>query len=76
VLEDAQQLRLDRERRLADLVEEDGAAARVLEEAAAIAFGAGERAADVPEELALEERVRDRGAVLDEEWRVAPRATP
>src|SRR5262249_13556240 len=66
-LEDAQELRLDVERELADLVEEDGAAVRELEGALARVDGARERAALVAEELALDERVAHRPAVDDEE---------
>ena len=56
-LEHAQQLRLHVEGQLADLVEEQRAAVGVLERALARRDGAGERAALVPEELALDERV-------------------
>src|SRR5437016_7795896 len=73
VLEHAQQLHLHAERQLADLVEEDGAPVRRLEEALAVAVGAGEGAAQVPEELALEERGGERGAVADDEGAVAKR---
>ena len=54
LLEHAQQLGLDAERQLADLVEEDGAAVRRLEEALAVAIGAGEGAAHVAEQLGLD----------------------
>ena len=73
VLQDAQELRLHGRRRLADLVEEDRPVAGLLEEATAVAVGAGERAAHVAEELALEQRLRDGGAVLDEQGSVPPR---
>src|SRR5207244_7919542 len=73
VLEHAQQLHLYAERQLADLVQEDGAAVRRLEEALAVAVGAGEGAAHVPEELALEQRRRERRAVADDEGLVAQR---
>ena len=63
VLERAQELRLQRERELADLVEEERAAARELEAADARRDRAGERAALVAEELALDERLRERRAV-------------
>ena len=66
-LEHAEQVRLDRERELADLVEEERAAVRALERADVRAIGAGERAALVPEELALDERRDDRRAVDDDE---------
>src|SRR5262249_13624506 len=64
---------LHAERQLPDLVEEDGAAVRRLEQALAVAVGAGERAADVAEELALEERRRERRAVADDERTVVER---
>ena len=65
LLEHAQELRLDRERQLADLVEEERAAVRRLERARLRRDGAGERAALVAEQLALEEVLRDRRAVDD-----------
>src|SRR6185312_2744191 len=54
-LEDAQQLRLERQRQLADLVEEQRAAVSGGEQALAIARRVGERAADVAEQLVLEQ---------------------
>src|SRR5438093_2630495 len=74
VLEDAEELRLHGRRRLADLVEEDGAVARRLEEPATVTLGAGERPAQVTEELALEERLGNGGAVLHQEGRLRARA--
>jgi hypothetical protein len=47
-------------RHVADLVEEEGAAVRGLDAPFATAVGAGERALLVSEELALEQRLRDR----------------
>src|SRR5437667_4713324 len=76
VLEHAEQLHLDAERQLADLVEEAGAAVRRLEQPLAVAVGAGEGAAHVAEELALEERRCERGAVADDERPVAERREP
>ncbi len=73
LLEDAEELRLDRERHVADLVEEDGAARRLLEEPELHLVGPGEGALLVPEELALEERLRERGAVDSEEGLLAAR---
>ena len=55
LLEDAQQLRLQLERDVADLVEEERAAVRQLEAPDPLRDGAGERAALVAEELALEQ---------------------
>jgi hypothetical protein len=72
-LEHAEQFRLHGERHLADLVEEDRAAARRFEEAAVILGRAGERAAAVAEELALEQGLGDRGAVDGEERLVGAR---
>jgi hypothetical protein len=74
VLQGAQELRLDRRARLADLVEEERPAVRLLEEPPVVAVGTGERAAHVAEELALEEPFGERGAVLREEG--AARARP
>ena len=69
-------LRLELERQLADLVEEDGAAVRQLEAADLAGVRAGEGAALVAEQLALDQRRRQRGAVDDDERRVAARAAP
>ena len=67
LLQEAQQLDLDRRRDLADLVEEQRAAVGLLEAPFAPPDRAGERAALVAEELALEQRLGERGAVqLDE----------
>ena len=63
LLQHAQQLRLELERDLADLVEEQRALAGELEAAGAVGDRAGERALDVPEQLALEHAGRERGAV-------------
>jgi hypothetical protein len=67
-------LRLHGERHLADLVEEDGATRCGLEQAAAIFDGSGEGAAPMPEELALEQRLGDGGAVHREERTVGATA--
>src|SRR5439155_19376588 len=74
LLEDAQPLRLQRGRDVADLVEEDRAAVGLREEAGCVGDGAGEGAADVPEELALEERLGERGTVDGDERPLATRA--
>src|SRR5262249_18390077 len=55
VLQHAQQLRLERERGLADLVEEQRASVGELELAFALGDRAGERAARVAEQLALQQ---------------------
>jgi hypothetical protein len=73
LLEHAQQLGLERQRQLADLVEEQRAAVGLGEEPAPRAVGAGERPLGVPEELALEQRLRDRGAVHGDEGVVPAR---
>ena len=63
VLDRAQQLGLQRQRQLADLVEKQRAVVGVLEQADLGVGGAGERAAHVAEQLALEQRLDDGGAV-------------
>ena len=73
-LEHAQQLGLQRERHLADLVEEQRAAVGGFEEADLALVGAGERAALVAEQLALEQRLGQRRAVeLDQRLVAAAR---
>ena len=62
------------ERQLADLVEEHGAAAGELEAAHLRGVRAGKGAALAPEQLALDERRRHRGAIHDHERPAAPRA--
>src|SRR5205085_2879012 len=62
LLERAQQLRLHVDRQLADLVEKQRTAARGLEYSELAFGGAGERAALVPEQLALDQRRRNRAA--------------
>src|SRR5262249_18359458 len=74
LLERAQELGLDVEGQLADLVEEDGAAAGGLEGADALGVGAGEGAALVAEELALEEVLGHGAAVDDDEGAGGARA--
>ena len=72
-LQDAQELGLQRQRQLADLVEEQRAGVRGREQTLAIARRVGERAAHVTEQLVLEQRLGDRGAVDDDERRVVAR---
>ena len=74
LLQDAQQLGLQRGRQLADLVEEQGAAVGLDEQAGAIRARVGERAALVAEQLALQQRVGDGGAVDGDERAFAARA--
>ena len=59
LLEEAQQLGLQRRHHLADLVEEHRAAVGRLEQAALLLPRVGEGAALVAEELALEQRLRE-----------------
>src|SRR6185295_3274280 len=73
-LENAQQLRLHGQRQLADLVEEQRAAVGRLEQPRLVVGRAGERAAHVPEQLALEQRFDDGGAVDGDEALAAARA--
>ena len=64
LLQHAQQPRLQVERHVADLVEEQRAAVRLQDLAArALAAGAGEGARLVPEQFALDQRLGDRRAV-------------
>ena len=74
LLHEPQQLALQRQRQLADLVEEQRAAVRRLDLADHARVGAGVRAALVAEQLALDERGRQRRAVDVDERRLAPRA--
>ena len=66
-LDHAQQPELHRRRHLADLVQEDRAAVRLLEQPVSLRRRAGERAARVPEELGLQQRLGQRPAVLRDE---------
>ncbi len=66
-LEDAEELGLEAEGHLADLVEEDGAPLGLREEPWARRGGAGEGAAHVPEQLALEQRLGHGRAVDGDE---------
>ena len=70
VLEKPQQQRLHAQAHLADFVEKERAAMRELELAALVAIGAGEAALDVPEELRLEQRFGEAGAVDRHERRL------
>ena len=74
LLQHAQQLDLQLRRQLADLVEEDRPAVGQLEPADAPGDRAGERALLVPEQLALDQARRQRGAVdLDQRLVLAAR---
>jgi hypothetical protein len=72
-LDGAQELGLQLERQLGDLVEEQRPALRLPEVAGVVAHRAGEGAAHVTEELALEEGAGERGAVERAEGPVAAR---
>ena len=74
LLQHAQQLRLQRRAHRPDLVEEERALVRLLEPSLPRADRAGERAADVAEELRLEQRFRNRAAVERDEAVGAARA--
>ena len=74
LLQHAQQLDLRHRHHLGDLVEEQRAAIGQLEAAGAPIGGAGERAALVPEDLALEQRLRNRRAVDGDKRRLGARA--
>ena len=74
VLEHAQQAHLHAGLGLADLVEEDRAAVGHFEEALLVLVGPGEGSPLVAEEFALEQRVRERPAVLGDEARFPPRS--
>src|SRR5215470_2767581 len=71
LLEHAEKTLLHGGRRLAHLVEEDGASVGLLEETLALAGGAREGAPGVAEQLGLEERVGKRATALGHERLVA-----
>ena len=71
IVEHPKQLGLDARRQLADLVQEERAAARQLEATRASPVGAGEGALLMSEKLRLDERLGDRRAV-DGDERAAP----
>src|SRR5262245_40097946 len=72
-LQGAKEPRLQIEWQLADLVEEEGSAARLDERAGSARGRAGERAFGVAEQLALDEGRRDGAAVDDLEGTGFPR---
>src|SRR6185369_7876459 len=72
LLDHLEKLALQRRRDVTDLVEEQGAAVGRLEQAGAGGLGVGEGALLVAEELGLDERLRQRGAVHFDEGAVAP----
>src|SRR5262245_27431804 len=74
LLQYPQDLRLGRQRHVADLVKKQGAAVGLLEPADAAALRPGEGALLVAEQLALQQRLRDGGAVQGQKRRLGPRA--
>jgi len=72
-LQGAEELGLGGEGHFADLVEEECAAVRGLEESGAVGGGAGECAFDVAEEFGLEEGFDDGAGVADDEGAVCAR---
>src|SRR5690606_33096886 len=76
LLHGAQHLRLQHDRELADLVEEQRAAVRLLELADLVKRGTGERALDMAEQDRLEQRLRNRRAVDDDVRLVGAPAVP
>src|SRR5690606_18370199 len=73
-LERAEQLGLGGRGEVPDLVEEEGAAVRGLEEPGPVPVRAGERTLRVSEELALDQIAGQRGAVQGDEGRITPPA--
>ncbi len=73
-LQHAQQLDLQRDRHIADFIEEKRALVCRLKQALVIAGRAGERAFDVAEQLGLQQRLRNRPAIDRNERMAPPRA--
>src|SRR5271156_1317077 len=67
ILQEAQKLGLQGRRQVGNLVEEDAAAVGGLEPAGLVLDRAGERAAHMPEQFALEQFFGQRGAIDDDE---------
>src|SRR5262245_1499168 len=76
VLEHAQQLHLQVGAHVADLVQEERPTVREREAALAVTHGVREGTADVPEQLRLEELLRDRPAVDGDEHALRTAAAP
>src|SRR5260370_6773817 len=74
LLKDAQQLGLQRQRKLADFVEEDASAFGDFQQPFFLANGAGECSFLVPEQLAFEKRFRQRGAIQGHKGLILARA--
>ncbi len=75
-LQDPKDLCLRGGRHITDFIQEKGAAVALLELAHALVRGAGERAALMPEQFALQKVLRDRGAVDGDERFLASLAVP
>ncbi len=74
LLQETQQLGLQRQRHVADLVEEQRAVVGVLDLSASLFGCTRESPLLVPEELALEQRIRNRSTVDRDEWPGGPGA--
>src|SRR5205807_10614082 len=72
--EESKEFRLRPERENVDLIEEEGAPLRHCDQSLLIPVGIGEGAADVAEDLVLEQLVRDCSAVEWDEGEVSPLA--
>ena len=72
LLQDAQQLGLDRDRHVADLVEEERAAIGGSEAPDAVGQRAGESAFDMPKQFAFQQRFRDGRTIDRDEGPLAP----
>src|SRR5262249_16597445 len=72
--ERTKQLRLELERQLADLVEEQRASVRRFERAFALSIRARECAANMAEKLGFSEGRRDRAEIEDHDWAICARA--
>jgi len=71
-----EQMSLHRERDVTDLVEKKRATMRPLDDARLVADGASERPLPMAEELGLEQRIGDTGAVQRHQWMVPSPARP
>src|SRR5260370_19265118 len=68
ILQEAQELGLERRRQVGSRVEKNAAAIGRLEPAGLVLDRAGERAAHVAEQFAFEKFLGERGAIDDDEW--------
>jgi hypothetical protein len=74
LLDDSEELRLELERKVPDLVEEDGPAVGQLEAAPAILHGVGKSPFHMAEEFAFEEAFGEGRAIHTDEGFIVPRA--